>query len=588
MRLLKSSVTGSNFELTSFDDDLAPPYAILSHTWTENQEVTFDELLKGTSKDKDGYAKIRFCGERAAADGLEYFWVDTCCINKATSDELSTAVNSIFHWYQRAAKCYVLLIDVSVPEGATSTEISDILWKQAFQRSRWFTRGWTLQELLAPTSIKFFSRDGKWLGNKISLEQEINRVTGIPVEVLRDHSLTEFSIEERMSWSAKRTTTIKEDKVYCLLGIFGVFLALIYGEGEEYAALRLKEEIQKRQQGSKKVDLQDSSAVLSLPFLRNERFAGRESQLQSMKQILLSPSAHQWLTIYGLGGCGKSALALELAYRAFADQARRLVFWVPAISQESFELAYRDIGTQLRIPGIDDANADVKQLVRDALNSGNLGHWLMIVDNADDSEVLLGVSNKTTKLVRLIDYIPLSIGGSVFFTTRSRKAATDLTSNNVLELNDMDKFKARQLFVHRINNRALLSDETAVDALLEILTGLPLAIVQAATFINQNEISVSEYASLLQHAGTKAKLFSEHFEDPSRYRDMDSTVAKTWPISFEQIQRQDPLAVEYLSFIGCIDCIGIPQSLLPPRASTVHQIKAIETLTEYAFITERR
>ncbi|KAF5847402.1 hypothetical protein GGP41_000158 [Bipolaris sorokiniana] len=524
MRLLKSSVTGSNFELTSFDDDLAPPYAILSHTWTENQEVTFDELLKGTSKDKDGYAKIRFCGERAAADGLEYFWVDTCCINKATSDELSTAVNSIFHWYQRAAKCYVLLIDVSVPEGATSTEISDILWKQAFQRSRWFTRGWTLQELLAPTSIKFFSRDGKWLGNKISLEQEINRVTGIP----------------------------------------------------------------KRQQGSKKVDLQDSSAVLSLPFLRNERFAGRESQLQSMKQILLSPSAHQWLTIYGLGGCGKSALALELAYRAFADQARRLVFWVPAISQESFELAYRDIGTQLRIPGIDDANADVKQLVRDALNSGNLGHWLMIVDNADDSEVLLGVSNKTTKLVRLIDYIPLSIGGSVFFTTRSRKAATDLTSNNVLELNDMDKFKARQLFVHRINNRALLSDETAVDALLEILTGLPLAIVQAATFINQNEISVSEYASLLQHAGTKAKLFSEHFEDPSRYRDMDSTVAKTWPISFEQIQRQDPLAVEYLSFIGCIDCIGIPQSLLPPRASTVHQIKAIETLTEYAFITERR
>lgn len=236
-----------------------------------------------------------------------------------------------------------------------------------------------------------------------------------------------------------------------------------------------------------------------------------------MKQILLSPSAHQWLTIYGLGGCGKSALALELAYRAFADQARRLVFWVPAISQESFELAYRDIGTQLRIPGIDDANADVKQLVRDALNSGNLGHWLMIVDNADDSEVLLGVSNKTTKLVRLIDYIPLSIGGSVFFTTRSRKAATDLTSNNVLELNDMDKFKARQLFVHRINNRALLSDETAVDALLEILTGLPLAIVQAATFINQNEISVSEYASLLQHAGTKAKLFSEHFEDPSRY-----------------------------------------------------------------------
>jgi hypothetical protein len=261
MRLLKSSTTGSGFELTSFHDDLAPPYAILSHTWTENQEVTYDELMKGTGTDKDGYAKIRFCGERAAADGLEYFWVDTCCINKATSDELSTAINSMFRWYQRAAKCYVLLTDVSVPGEVISTEISDILWKQAFQRSRWFTRGWTLQELLAPASVEFFSRDGKWLGNKMSLEQEINRVTSIPVEALRGHSLTEFSIEERMSWSAKRTTTIKEDRVYCLLGISGVFLALIYGEGEEHAALRLKEEIQKRQQGSKKAHLQNSPGL---------------------------------------------------------------------------------------------------------------------------------------------------------------------------------------------------------------------------------------------------------------------------------------------------------------------------------------
>ncbi|KAJ6200269.1 LOW QUALITY PROTEIN: kinesin light chain 1 [Bipolaris maydis] len=405
----------------------------------------------------------------------------------------------------------------------TSTEISDIL-----------------------CNAEFFSRDCKWLGNKISLEQEINRVTGIPAEAFRGHSLAEFSIEERMSW---------EDRVYCLLGIFGVFMALIYGEGEEYAALRLKEEIQKRQQASKKADLQDSSAVLSLPFPQNERFAGRESQLQSMKQ-----TTHQRLTIYGLGGCGKSALALEFAYCARADQSRCLVFWVPAISQESFELAYRDIGNQLRIPGIDDANADIKQLVRDTLSSGNLGSWLMTIDNADDSEVLLG----TIKSTRLIDYVPCR---SVLFTTRSRKAATDLTPNNVLELNDTDRFKARQLFVHRINNQALLIDGTAVNALLEVLTGLPLAIIQAANFINQNEISVSKYTSLLQHASTKVKLFSEHFEDPN------STVAKTGKT----------LTAEYLSFVEYIN-----HSLLPPGGSAVQQTKAIGTLTGYAFITERR
>ena len=95
MRLLKR-LPGGDFELISFNDDGPPPYAILSHTWTEGQEVTYNELLAGTGKDKTGYAKIRFCGGRAAADGLQYFWVDTCCINKSTSDELSTTINSMF------------------------------------------------------------------------------------------------------------------------------------------------------------------------------------------------------------------------------------------------------------------------------------------------------------------------------------------------------------------------------------------------------------------------------------------------------------------------------------------------------------
>jgi hypothetical protein len=261
MRLLKCLPTGDGFELTSFSDDCAPPYAILSHTWTDGQEVTYTELLAGTGADKRGYAKIRFCGERASADSLEYFWVDTCCIDKSTSDELSTAINSMFRWYQRAAKCYVYLTDVLVPEEATTPEAFRISWEQAFQRSRWFTRGWTLQELLAPASVEFFSRDGKRLGSKVSLEQEIHSVTGIPIEALRSQQLSEFSVEERMSWTAKRTTTLKEDKVYCLLGIFGVFLSLIYGEGEEYATLRLKEEIQKRQQGQGKIDVQDLSGV---------------------------------------------------------------------------------------------------------------------------------------------------------------------------------------------------------------------------------------------------------------------------------------------------------------------------------------
>lgn len=242
MRLLQR-LPGGNFHLLAFDDDdCAPQYAILSHTWIEGQEVTYHDLVNGTGRDKIGFEKIRFCSKQAAADGLQYFWVDTCCIDKSTNNELSTAINSMFKWYQRATKCYVYLSDVSVIEQVSGA----ISWTDAFRRSRWFTRGWTLQELLAPASVEFFSNEGKQLGSKVSLEQEIHKITKIPVRVLRGQDLSEVSVDGRMSWAASRATTIKEDRVYCLLGIFRVFLPLIYGEGEAHARRRLEEEIQKQ------------------------------------------------------------------------------------------------------------------------------------------------------------------------------------------------------------------------------------------------------------------------------------------------------------------------------------------------------
>lgn len=247
MRLLRLK-SDDDFELVTFTDNL-PSYAILSHTWTDGEEVTYNELVAGTGKNKAGYAKVRFCGERAAHDDLQYFWVDTCCIDKTTSDELSTAINSMFRWYQRASKCYVYLADVQVPEEVTDVQVFRIAWEDAFRLSRWFTRGWTLQELLAPASVEFFSKEGKRLGSKISLEREIYEVTQIPVEALQGQRLSEFSVEERMSWAAKRRTTVKEDKAYCLLGIFGVFMPLIYGEGEEHAYLRLRRKLLKSSKG---------------------------------------------------------------------------------------------------------------------------------------------------------------------------------------------------------------------------------------------------------------------------------------------------------------------------------------------------
>lgn len=216
MRLLKR-VPGGGFELVSHSSDKTPPYAILSHTWTEGEEVTYNELVTGTlaGKDKTGYSKLRFCGDQAAEDGLEFFWVDTCCIDKSSSHELSTAINSMFRWYQRASKCYVYLSDVSVPNEITEAEANPKTWQEAFHRSRWFTRGCTLQELLAPASVEFFSKQGKRLGSRTSLEQAIHKITKLPTAALRGQNLNDFSVEERMGWAAGRTTTLTEDKVYC-------------------------------------------------------------------------------------------------------------------------------------------------------------------------------------------------------------------------------------------------------------------------------------------------------------------------------------------------------------------------------------
>ena len=246
MRLLERKSNGE-FSLSEFFEDKIPPYAILSHTWGDD-EVTFEHLTKGTGKSRSGYTKIQFCANRVASDGLQYFWVDTCCINKSSSAELTEAINSMYQWYRDAAKCYVYLSDVSRSDSDEYDHLPRSTWKLAFRESRWFTRGWTLQELIAPTSVEFFSSEGQRLGDKISMEQQIYEITRINIEVLRGHPPSNFSITERMSWAVNRKTTRREDKAYCLLGIFNIHIPLIYGEGDK-AFIRVVEEINKRLNG---------------------------------------------------------------------------------------------------------------------------------------------------------------------------------------------------------------------------------------------------------------------------------------------------------------------------------------------------
>jgi Heterokaryon incompatibility protein (HET) len=245
MRLIKDDERG-NLSLVEYHNDKIPRYAILSHTWgTDSEEVTFKDLMEGTGRNKAGYDKIEFCRKQATSDELKYFWVDTCCIDKSSSAELSEAVNSMFRWYRNADRCYVYLTDVSTSGDTTNVQSSSATWGSAFRSSRWFSRGWTLQELIAPASVEFFSRDGNRLGSKETLEQDVHEITGIAIEALQGEPPMNFTIEERLAWAERRETKRQEDKAYSLLGIFNVDMSLRYGEGGERALERLRRKISK-------------------------------------------------------------------------------------------------------------------------------------------------------------------------------------------------------------------------------------------------------------------------------------------------------------------------------------------------------
>ena len=223
-----------------------PPYGILSHTWDKN-EIVFRDLSRPDHRESPGYAQIEGCCQQVVRDGLDYVWIDTCCIDKSSSAELSEAINSMFKWYENAEKCYVYLVDV--PDG-DDPFASD----SAFRHSRWFTRGWTLQELIAPRNLTFYTHawtvlfSGALSSNYFSnagpyrLLQSITRIPGACLAYPEFYK--SYSIGVRLSWASNRVTTREEDMAYCLLGIVEVNMPLLYGEGAK-AFLRLQEEILK-------------------------------------------------------------------------------------------------------------------------------------------------------------------------------------------------------------------------------------------------------------------------------------------------------------------------------------------------------
>lgn len=333
MRLLCQQEDGS-FTLTEYlKENELPKYAVLSHTWLPgSDEITYDDIVHGAAhyRDKGGYAKLKFCCDQAAKDDLEHFWVDSCCIDKSSSSELTEAINTMFKWYRNATRCYAYLVDVSATEDDIVSTAATERWRGEFQASKWHTRGWTLQELLAPVTVDFYSLQGTRLGDKRSLQELIHEATRIPTEALQSSSLETFTVEERLSWAKNRQTTRPEDQAYCLLGIFNLSMTHRYGEGDA-AFARLKKKIRKKYEGHTK-DSETLSQALdyklleTLPSVPSAAFDAphnanalrclpdtRTELLQEIKEWVEGSDSRYICWLSGIAGTGKSTVASTIA-----------------------------------------------------------------------------------------------------------------------------------------------------------------------------------------------------------------------------------------------------------------------------------
>ncbi|KAN0072345.1 hypothetical protein V8E54_009274 [Elaphomyces granulatus] len=547
MRLLRHNNTGE-FSLTEelLSSDKIPRYAILSHTWGA-QEISFKDMIDGVDKSKPGYDKIRFCGEQAKRDGLRYFWVDTCCIDKSNSTELQEAINSMFCWYRDAAKCYVYLADVSRPTLDADGKSSQLPWESTFRKSRWFTRGWTLQELVAPASVEFFSKEGKQLGSKESLERHIHDVTGIPVKALRGSSLCDFSVPERMSWAEKRETTRKEDKAYSLLGIFNVYMPLIYGEGRENAFKRLREEIDKSSKGTKREDFSVAFGLSDVPEV--EHFVAREDELAEMHRTLCGNGSRRTVVLHGLGGIGKTQLTI--AYAKQHKDNYSAVFWLNIKDEDSIKRSFSKAAKQIlrehpsasRLSSVDiKENFDeVIDAVKAWLSLPNNTRWLMIYDNYDNPKL---PRNTDPAAVDIRKFLPESYHGSVIITTRSSEVKIG-HSIRIRKLEDIrDSVK---ILLNASRRKELIDDPDAVKLAKE-LDGLPLALATAGAYLDQSAISFSDYLRLYKASWTR---LLETSPGLSSYE--DRTLYSTWQLSFDHVKQRNELSAKLLRLWAYFD-----------------------------------
>ncbi|KAJ8133016.1 hypothetical protein O1611_g607 [Lasiodiplodia mahajangana] len=322
-----------------------------------------------------------------------------------------------------------------------------------------------------------------------------------------------------------------------------------------------------------------------IPLPKNTQFTGRDNILDKLRRKLFIEQECRTLAIVGLGGIGKTQLVLQLAYWVKETQHEYSVFWVPALSQGSFEQAYAEIAKRAGIQ-INLEDSDPTDSVRQYLESERAGKWLLIVDNADDKDLVFGQDGNRNGLHR---FLPANDQGLILYTTRSRQVAVWAAKNEVLDLGQLDPNEATILFQKAIIQQSIRADTEQVAKLLQELGYIPLAITHAVAYLNETQLPITKYLGLLRGAEEdKMKIMTGEFYDHGRYPDSQNAIANTWIVSFEKIAKSNPFAAQLLSFVSCIEPKAIPQSLLSgtdkPKSDIEH---AIGTLCGYSFLVRR-
>ncbi|KAH8911269.1 hypothetical protein BR93DRAFT_965075 [Coniochaeta sp. PMI_546] len=321
-----------------------------------------------------------------------------------------------------------------------------------------------------------------------------------------------------------------------------------------------------------------------VPFGRNNDFVGRDSEVDQLLDTVPPTKEKdncQHTVIEGLGGIGKTQVAIETAFRIRDQHPDCSIFWVSAIDAVTFENAYRRIAHRLNAPGAEDNEVDVKSWLKATL-SNSAWDWLLIIDNADDEKLFYD------GFTSLSSFLPFSLRGSILFTTRNHNVAVRLDTPGIIDLGKLSRHHSIELLTKRLRDDQTAGDTDSLNTLLEDLADLPLAIKQASAYMAKTTITVRQYLSLCQSSDKQLiKLLSKNFGDRGRHDCAENPIAKTWLISFHQISRDNQLSIRYLAYMSFLSERDIPMSILPPVPSEVDAYEAIGTLQAYGFVTKQ-